>query len=490
MTRVIAIDLGASNGRLILSVLKDRKITLEEIHRFPNEPLAKDGHLYWDIDSIKREIMKGLKKYTEQYSEEIHGIGIDTWGVDFGFVGSDGELLENPYAYRDTHTNEIMAEVHQQMSPEELFQQTGVEPAAINTLYQLAAIQKKRPELIDEAETILTMPSLLGYLLTEKRVNEFTHASTTQLLNLHTGDWDEDLLAKIFGKELPLAMIQPTHAILGSTTSAINEATNLQATSVINVPGHDTACALVAMPLVNEETVFMSCGTWVLMGVKVDKPIVSEDAFAWGFTNEGTAEGTYRFQKNNMGLWLLQQCKREWQEAGEGISYAEESQLLEEATPFQSFIDPDHELFFNPDSMEEAIQTFCRDSGQKIPTTKGELIRCITESLTLKYRWILERMEGLTEKEIPSIHMVGGGIQNQHFCQFTANATEKNVLAGPIEASATGNALSQFIALGEIANEKEAQEISRDSFPMKEYTPEKTDSWNEAYKRFSILLES
>lgn len=488
MTQVVAIDLGASNGRLMLGTLAGKELTLEEIHRFPNEPITKDGHLYWDLQKIKDEMIKGLLKCQGRDHTSIQGIGIDTWGVDFGFLSAEGELLENPYNYRDTHTNEMMDEVHQKISPKDLFQQTGVEPAAINTLYQLAAIQAKRPELIEEAQTILTMPSLVGYLLTGEAANEFTHASTTQLLHLHTGNWNTSLMEKVYGHVLPMAPIQPTHTILGHITAKIQQQTNLKSIPVIHVPGHDTACAVAAMPLKSDDTVFMSCGTWVLIGIKVEKPIVSDEAYQAGFTNEGTAEGTYRFQKNNMGLWLLQQCKREWEEQGEIISYEEESRLLEEAEPFQAWIDPDDERFFNPESMIQAIQTYCKETGQKVPERKGAILRLIIESLALKYRWILEQIEQLTKKTVPSIHMVGGAIQNEHFSQFTANATKKEVLAGPIEASATGNALSQLFALGKISSVKEAEEISKNSFPMRTFLPEEEGLWDEAYERFTKII--
>lgn len=484
MKRVIAIDLGASNGRLIAVTLNEGLLELEEIHRFPNNPVIKGNNLFWDIPFLMNELKRGLRRYVQKYGKSIDGLGIDTWGVDFGFISEDGSLLANPYSYRDTHTNQIMAQVHKKISAGALFKQTGVEPAAINTLYQLAAILYKQPRLIEKTTEIVTMPSLIGFLLTGEKYNEFTHASTTQLLNLDNQNWDQNLIRKVFSHKLPMAEIKETNTIVGYTTNELQEELGFTPVPVINVPGHDTACALAAMPIQSKETVFMSCGTWVLIGMQVEKPVVTKEAFEWGFTNEGTIERTYRFQKNNMGLWLLQQCKKEWEESGDAISYTEESELLKQTEPFQSLIDPDHQMFFNPRSMTKAIQGYCKKTNQVIPVTKGEFIRCIIESLALKYRWVIERIEWIMNKNIPSIHMAGGGIQNEWLCQFTANATHKPVQTGPVEASSIGNALSQFIALGACENLREARRISRYSFPITKYSPQDADEWTDAYQQF------
>src|SRR5690625_447250 len=488
MKKVIAVDLGASNGRLIIVTLKQQKLMIEELHRFSNEPVEKKGHFFWDMSAIFAEIKKGLNKYVVEYGTNIDGIGFDTWGGDFGIVSQEGILLEDPYSYRDTHTNEIMPKVHLQISDKELFARTGIESAPINTLYQLAAIFNKRPELKQKASTILTMPSLLGFLFTDQIYNEFTHASTTQLLNIDTQDWDDKIIESVFAGKLPLAEIKATNTVIGYTKNKLNEEMGIEPIPVVNVPGHDTACALAAMPLHDQQTAFMSCGTWVLIGIEVDQPIVTKKAFEWGFTNEGTIDKTYRLQKNNMGLWLLQQCKKDWERNGESISYAEENNLLMKTAPFQSLIDPDHAMFFNPSSMTEAIQVYCRQTGQKIPTTKGEFIRCILESLALKYRWVIERLEHLTGSEIPSIHMAGGGIQNKWLCQFTANATKKPVNTGPVEASSIGNALSQLIALGAFKNLEEARRISSRTFNTIGYTPMDLSQWDQAYSRFIKLI--
>lgn len=489
MKKVIAVDIGASNGRLISVQLEEHKLYTEEIHRFPNQPYERNGYLFWDVNYFFREIKQGLKKFTSVEGNRLLGIGVDTWGVDVGFISREDELVEDPYSYRNTHTAERMKEVHVQLSDQRLFERTGVESASINTLYQLYDIFKQRPELLKETGTILTMPSLVNFLLTGKKKNEFTHMSTTQLMNWRSKGVDEEIISTVFQQNhLPFAEIAATNSVLGKTKLSVNQDVGMEAVSVINVPGHDTACALAAMPLQDDKTVFMSCGTWVLIGIEVEQPVVNEKAYKWGFTNEGTINNSFRLQKNNMGLWLLQQCKKEWEAASEAISYKEADLLIEKSVPFQTFIDPDHHGFFNPDSMVKQIQGFCKDTGQYIPTTKGEILRCILESLALKYRYIIDGLEGIAEQGINSIHMAGGGIQNRRLCQFTASATNRHVRTGPVEASAIGNALAQFIALGEINDLEEARKVVAQSFEMNSYQPQNHADWNTAYKRFCALL--
>lgn len=484
MKRAVAIDLGASNGCISLVTLENTKISNDEIYRFPNEIIERDGNLYWDIDHIFSEIINGLKKV----NCNINSIGVDTWGVDFGLIGKDNQLLELPFSYRDTHTIEVMHEIHKKIDAQTLFTLTGVESAPINTLYQMKAVLLKDRRLVEEAEAVLTIPNLINFLLTGVKANEFTHASTTQMLSIETKDWDYSLIEKVLGFTPSLAPIKESSRILGRTTEDIDRMTEKSGVPVIQVPGHDTACAVAAIPRISDNFAFMSCGTWVLIGAKVKEPVVSEKAYEWGFTNEGTADGIYRLQKNNMGLWILQQCKREWLKHGADFTYEEERHLVEQSEPFRSLIDPDHPSFFNPDSMLKAIQDFCERTNQTVPTTKGDVIRCILESLALKYRWVLNRIEFLLETSLPEIHMVGGGIQNKHFCQFTANATQKVVQTGPIEASSFGNALSQFIALGEIRNWNEARKIAKNSFEVTEFIPTNTKEWEKAYERFKTIL--
>lgn len=482
--QVIAIDLGASNGRLMKAKLADQEVTLEEVHRFSNQIIEVDGFLHWDIDNIFEEIQIGLKKL----DEPVASIGVDTWGVDLGFVGKDGQLIERPYSYRDTHSSEVMEEVHALFDEQTLFERTGILPASINSLYQLKSILDRHSDWLHQTSTILTMPNVINFLLTGNMKNEFTHASTTQLLSHETKDWDHELMQKVFGQSLPLASIHSTNSIYGMTKREVNEAVGMKETPVILVPGHDTACALAAMPYEGEDIAFMSCGTWVLMGVKVSEPVLSEKARDLGFTNEGTVEQAHRLQVNNMGLWILQQCKEEWSQQGEEISYELEAELIHDAEPLQSFINPDDEMFFNPESMLDAIREYCKRTQQAVPQTKGEILRMILESLSLKYRWVLEKLEGLINKPISRIHMAGGGIQNKYFCQFTSSATKRSIQTGPIEASSLGNAFSQFIAIGALKDWADVREVLKNSFPLTYYEPEHPETWDSAYERFKELI--
>jgi rhamnulokinase len=486
--KVCAFDLGASNGRLMLSKFDGNYLEMEEIHRFSNQPVYLTGHFYWDILRIFQEMKNGISKSIQMGHKEIESLGVDTWGVDFGLLSSSGELLGNPYSYRDPQTLEWMSEVFTKISKEELFNRTAVEPSHINTVFQLYAIQRRLPQLIDQTETLLLTPNLVSYLLSGVKVNEFTISTTTQLYNYIQRNWDFELIDLL---DIPARIFAPvvsSGTILGPTLGSINRELNIKPIQVIAVAGHDTACALAAMPIKNDKTVFMSCGTWVLMGVQVKEPVVTKDSLEWGFTNEGTLDGVYRLQKNIMGLWLIQQCRVAWSREGKTTSYAEESIWVKEAKPFKSFINPDDPMFFNPENMPNQIRKYCNKTGQSVPESNGEILRCILESLALKYRWVIEKLEQLTNSSLQEIHMGGGGIQNEWLCQFTANATNRVVTAGPVEASAIGNSLAQWIALGEIKDLKEGRKVVEQSFSMKIYEPQNQSEWEEAYHRFVKLL--
>lgn len=480
MKTVVAIDLGASNGRVIQIDYQNQKIQLTNVHRFLNESIYIDGNEYWDIEYLFSEIIQGIKKVPR----EITSIGIDSWGVDIAIIGQDGQLLGNPYCYRDPHTLSVMEEVHKTFNPYELYKRTGVIPNSINTLYQLKAIFKQHPEYKKEARAILTLPSVINYLLTGEIANEFTHSSTTQMLSRQTKEWDYDLLTQVFNEEIPLAPIKESLSVYGETKVEFP----FSQTKVIQTPGHDTACALAALPRSEKMGAFMSCGTWIIIGLEVPEPVVTKEAYDYGLTNEGTVNGSYRLQKNNMGLWLVQQCRKQWKEEGKHISYQEESQLLSEAQAFRSLIDPDDMRFFNPDSMIKEIQAYCVETNQAVPRTEGQILRCIIESLSLKYRWVIEKLEEVTGQSVPSIHMGGGGILNEALCQFTSNATQRKTEAGPVEASSIGNGLSQLIALGEVKNWAEAERIVAQSFEIKKYEPKDQKEWNQAYEKFLTLL--
>lgn len=488
MKNVWAFDLGASNGRLMVSQFDGNYLHLDEIHRFPNHPVQLTGHYYWDILRIYQEMKNGMVKSIQKGFRTIESLSIDTWGVDFGLISASGELLGNPYSYRDPHTNESLKEIVKTIPKEELFTRTGVEPAAINTICQLNAIKENNPGLLERAETLLLTPNLLSYLFSGMKVNEYTISTTTSLYNFQQRNWDFSIMEALnFPKHL-MANIVETGTIIGSTLDSINQEVGTSPVKVVAGAGHDTACALAALPIKVENAAFMSCGTWILMGVQVSEPVVSKEALQWGFTNEGTADGEYRLLKNTMGLWLIQKCRAAWLNEGISITYEEEGQLIRNSKPFQSLIDPDDPEFFNPENMPKKIREYCVKKVQQPPEAKGEFLRCILESLSLKYRWVIERLELLIGKSIEVIHMGGGGIQNEFLCQFTANATNRRVVAGPIEASAIGNSLTQWIALGEIKDLKEGREIVEQSFQVRTYEPQNQADWHDAYGRFIKLL--
>ncbi|WP_102026655.1 rhamnulokinase [Salirhabdus sp. Marseille-P4669] len=484
MKKVWAFDLGASNGRLMLSTFDGEKLHIEETHRFSNHPVFLTNHFYWDLLRIFQEMKVGIAKSIKSGHTDVASLAVDTWGVDFGLLSKSGELLSNPYSYRDNQTFRGMELVLEKTTKQDWFRRSGVEPSPINTICQLLAIQERQPELLEKAESLLLTPNLVSYLFSGVKANEYTISTTTSLFNVEKQDWDKELMELY---PLPTNLMAPVvkpRTILGPTVGAINKELNMNPVQVIASAGHDTACALAALPIKQENAAFMSCGTWILVGVQVKEPVVSEEAFEWGFTNEGTMDGEYRLLKNSMGLWLIQQCKQIWEREGRAITYAEEAELVQGAKPFQSFIDPDKKEFLNPENMPQQIQSYCDRTGQTIPETKGAILRTILESLALKYRWVMERLEHLTNKPIEVINMGGGGIQNEWLCQFTANATQRTVVAGPIEVSSIGNAIGQFMALGEIKDLQEARQIVEHSFTTKIYEPQSQSEWEAAYERF------
>ncbi|GGI44547.1 L-fuculose kinase [Paenibacillus marchantiophytorum] len=483
---VLAFDLGASSGRAIVGRLDSEAgwITIEEVHRFSNDPVKVGDRLHWDILRLFHELKQGILQTKHLGYTDIESLAIDSWAVDFGLLAASGELLGNPYHYRDHQTDNVMDKVITSIGREKLYATTGLQFLQFNSIFQLVAIQQRNPELLKRAETFLMIPDLLRYFLTGEKHSEFTNASTTQLLNATTKAWDTELLEQL---GLPgEILLQPVASgtRVGALTPDICEELDVASIPVIAVGEHDTASAVVAVPALDEDFAFLSCGTWSLLGTETDAPVLSEQAQAWNFTNEGGVYGTNRLLKNIMGLWLIQECKRTWDKEGKNISFAELVKLAEPVKPFQFFIDPDDDMFLNPAHMPKQIQQYCRDTNQIFPETEGEIVRCILESLAMKYRYIFERTEQLTGKSYQGLHIVGGGIQNELLCQFTASAIQREVWAGPVEGSALGNLVVQWIALGYIADLREARKLIRNSFPVKTYTPQGSAGWQEAYARF------
>lgn len=490
---VLAFDIGASSGRAVLGQFEDGKLAIKEIHRFPNQPVQVGNHMYWDVLRLFYEIKQGILKAYNQEDNPIDSLAIDSWAVDFGLLDKNGELLANPYHYRDRHTTGMMDEVFHKVSKKEIFKKTGIQFMDINTIYQLYAMKKAESAILEQADTFLMMPALLRYFLTGEKHSEFTNATTTQLFNPQTNYWDNQLLEKLgFPKHIFNETVRPGTTV-GRLLPSICEELGLESTiPVMAVGEHDTASAVVAVPNNNEQQDFayLSCGTWSLLGTEVSNAVINDKSLEWNMTNEGGVNNTFRLLKNIMGLWILQECNRIWEVEGESISFDEQRELIMQVEPFQAFIDPDHSMFIKPTNMPQQIQEYCKQTNQFVPNTKGEILRCILESLSLKCRFVLERLEDLTGTSFSYLHMVGGGIQNTLLCQYTANAIKRPVFAGPIEASSIGNILTQYQGLGLIKNLQEARIIVKNSFPIKEYIQEENHKWEDAFVIFKGVIRN
>lgn len=480
---VLAYDLGASSGRAVLGLLQGSRMEIREVHRFSNNPVFAGERMHWDILRILHEMKQGLLK-AKHGGEKVSSVGIDSWAVDFGILGKDGELLGNPYHYRDSQTDGVMEEVLSHIPAELIFSKTGIQFLPFNTIYQLAALKKRDSYLLREGASLLMIPDLLRYFLTGERYHEFTNATTTQLYNPTSKDWDRELIHKIGVPEEWFGSILEPGTDAGVLRNSVAKELNISRVPFIAVAEHDTGSAIAAVPAVQGPFAYLSCGTWSLMGTEVDAPVMNEKALANNFTNEGGAGNTYRLLKNIMGLWIFQETIREWEREGEQVSYDRLLNLAEKATPFQHFIDPDDSLFLPAGNMTSRIREYCKRTNQQSPETQGEVIRCILESLTLKYRYVFELTEQVSGYSFGGLHMVGGGIHNRLLCEWTASALGKPVYAGPVEASAIGNVIVQWINEGVFKSLNEARKAIKESFPVLTYEPENVEAWTEAYQRY------
>jgi sugar (pentulose or hexulose) kinase len=433
-----------------------------------------------------------LAKTISQREGELAAFGIDTWGVDFGLLDRTGALVGLPYHYRDSRTDGLVERAFELVPREEIFGQTGIQFMQLNTLFQLLAMAQQKSPLLDVAETLLMMPDLFNYWFTGQKSCEFTIASTSQCYNMGQGGWATSLLEKLgLPTHIFLEVVQPGTQI-GTLLPAIATEVGLKETLPVIAPGsHDTASAVVAVPVADEEQgrfAYISSGTWSLMGVETPAPVINQKSLAYNFTNEGGVQNTIRLLKNLDGLWLIQECRRTWANQGESLSYEELTRLAAEAPAFAAFIDPDDASFFAPGDMPSRIREFCARTGQGVPESKGAIIRCALESLALKYRWTLEVLTDLVESPLQVVHIVGGGTQNRLLNQFTANATGRRVVTGPVEATAIGNILMQMLAVGQLSTLSEGRELVRRSFPVETYQPEGDEAWEVAYQRFGKLL--
>ena len=485
--RVLAFDFGASSGRAMLGTFDGTRITLEEVHRFSNDPVEICGTLYWDILRLFFEIKQGITKAV--HAGGFDSIGIDTWGVDFGLLDSEGRLLENPVHYRDARTEGMVEKLFEVMPKSEIYAHTGIQFLTLNTLTQFFALSRQRPELLERADKMLFIPDLFNYFLTGEKAAEYTITSTSQMLNPLTGDWDWELIDRFGFKRSLFPSIIDAGVPVGKLSDAICEELGAPKVDVIAVTSHDTASAVVAVPATNKDFVYISCGTWSLFGVESDTPFMNDKTLSYNITNEGGYGRNVRFLKNIMGLWLIQESRRQWIREGKPCTYNDlEKEALAEK-PFSCFIDPDDDRFNLPGNFPKRVREYCAETGQYVPQTRGEVMRCIYESLAMKYRRTKEMIEDCTGKTYSSIHMVGGGTKDNLLCQLAANCCHVNVIAGPIEATALGNVAVQLLASGDIADLDAARRVIIQSFDPVTYAPNNELDWDAAYDRFCSVVK-
>jgi len=486
--KCIAFDFGASSGRAILGHYDGESLKTEVLWRFSNDPVQAGATLHWDILRLLHETKQGLYAAKREGHMNISGIGIDTWGIDFGLLDHRGALLSNPVHYRDMRTLGYMNKAAEKVSRKNIYEQTGNQFMEINTLYHMMAIAEKTPELLERAKTLLFTPDLMGYFLTGEMVCERTIASTSQMLNPITGDWAYSMLQQL---SIPSHMLLPVTDPLkrnGILTKEVQEELGFGAVPVLSIGGHDTASAVVSVPADGENFAYLSSGTWSLMGVELDAPILSDMAYSMNVTNEGGVNKTTRLLKNIMGLWILQECKREWDRLVETESYDQLAAMAEQEPAFRSLVDPDSAEFGKPGHMGDKIKDFCAHTHQPIPESKGAIVRCILESLAMKYRKTFIELETITGKTIPVLHVVGGGSRDTLLNQFTADALNRPVMTGPSEATALGNLVGQLMVLGEVNGMSEARALIRRSVEPQCVMPKNTSAWHDGYEKFLKIL--
>lgn len=489
MLNILAFDYGASSGRAMLANYNGSKIELREVHRFLNQPVMIQNSFYWDILRLFHEMKQGILKASKDVHGRITSIGTDTWAVDFALLDSKGRLIGNPYHYRDTRTEKMIEETCRIIPKRDIYEETGIAFQPFNTLYQLMAMKKESPDLLEKAKTLLFIPDLLNYFLTGEVNAEYTNASTSQMLNAKNRNWSQELLNKLGLPTAILPAIVDAGTINGSLSQGIRSELGVGKIPVVSVASHDTASAVVSVPSSQQKYAYLSSGTWSLLGVELPAPIISDETYSQNYTNEGGFNSTIRLLKNIMGLWIYQECQRYWDRKGEVVSFDELDQMAIEAEPFRSLINPDDSAFYSPDAMPQKIRDYCSRTNQPVPETKGQISRCIFESLALKYRMALEGLEKIVGYSLPVLHIVGGGCKNTILSQFTANAIARPVITGPNEATAMGNVISQLHALGEIKTLSEGRQLVRNSTPAVEYIPKETARWDEAYGRFLELCK-
>ena len=485
--KMLAIDLGASSGRGIVGAFDGERLTLRENHRFSNDPVNLCGRLYWDILRIFHEIKLSVQK-TVLDGDAVSSIGIDTWGVDYGLLDRAGRLLYNPVHYRDTRTEGAQELVSRTVPAEELYRVAGIQTLNFNTVYQLAVEREEAPEKLAQAERMLNIPDLLNYFLTGRMANEYTILSTGALLDAKKRDYAWELLDRLGIPRRLFGDVTAPGTDLGTLLPQVQGETGKTDAHVLTVASHDTASAVIAVPSEEKDFLYISSGTWSLMGTELSDPLINAESRAANFTNEGGACGTVRFLKNIMGLWIIQESRRQWRREGKDYSFAQMEAWAKESTPFRSLIDVDDSDFATPGDMPEKIRAYCKRTAQPVPESVGEVVRCIYESLALKYRSVAERVMELMGRRARVIHVVGGGTKDRFLSQLTADACGIPVCAGPEEATAIGNLMMQLMAAGEVSDLSQARRVVAASFETKQYLPTADrNMWDEAYGRIRTL---
>jgi len=487
-TSFLALDLGAESGRAMLGRFDGERMSLEEVHRFPNMPVKLVDGMHWDVLRIFAEVKEGLGKAVEE-AGRIESLGVDSWGVDFGLLDQDGALVSNPYHYRDPRTEGTEERAFGRMPKKEIYDTTGIQFMPINTLNQLLAFEDS--PLLEAAETLLMTPDLIGYWLTGEKTWESTIASTTQLLDARSGDWAWGLLERMGIPGRLFGGIEVPGTELGPLLPNIAGETGAEGTSVTSVASHDTASAVATVPTDDEDFAYISSGTWSLVGMELLAPVITADGMRANFTNEAGFGGTTRFLKNVMGLWILQECRKTWAREGHDYSYEELARRAERTPALGPVVDPDHPVFMSPGNMPSRIRRFCEATGQESPGEPGEVARCVLESLALKYRWVLEKAAEITGRDVRVVHVVGGGVRNELLCSLTADATGLPVRAGPVEATALGNLLVQAYARGYVGSLEEMRAAVRRSVEVRDYEPRGSGSgWDEAFQKLQGFVEA
>jgi rhamnulokinase len=485
--KYLAFDIGAGSGRSIIGILENHKLIIEELTRFQNEMVIVSGHYHWDIYRLFDELKAGLKVFIQKENASPRSMAVDTWGVDFGLLLEDGSLAGLPYAYRDSRTDGMMEKFFKIVPRSEVYKYTGIQFMQLNTLFQLYAAIQMKSSALKHATDLLFIPDLLNYFFTGLKRTDTSFASTSQLYNPLHKQW-EPVLFKALG--IPPEIMQDLSSpgtILGPISENVASEFEIAPFPVVSVASHDTGSAVAAVPAQGKNWAYLSSGTWSLMGIETETPIIHEKTLAYNFTNEGGIDGTTRFLKNITGMWLLQQCKKIWGLQKE-YSYEELINACKSVKPFQCFVDTDAHPLMNPVDMPKAIQEYCRNTGQFIPENIGEIVRCIFDSLAMKYKYVLLQLIELSPFPIEKLHIIGGGAKNEYLNQIIADALGVPVIAGPFEATAIGNILMQARAMNDIGSSDEMRSIIKSSFECKTFLPSNEASWNKAFKSYLDIL--